>query len=167
MALKSQSKFIEAEPLFREALEIRRAAFPAGHVNIATSLNNLGADLQAQSQFTEAEPLFREALVICPAGSPDVLLTRLLPLRRLADLLIQTGRPAEAAPLIDECVDGNTRAFGGAHENTRRAISLAVTLYESWDQAEPGKGYAARAAEWKAKLHAIDRPTPENPAEKK
>jgi hypothetical protein len=25
-------------------------------------------------------------------------------------------------------------------------------LYAAWEKAEPGKGYGARAAEWKAKL---------------
>jgi hypothetical protein len=29
-----------------------------------------------------------------------------------------------------------------------------VDLYTAWDKAEPGKGYAAKAANWKAKLDA-------------
>ena len=31
-------------------------------------------------------------------------------------------------------------------------IRYLVDLYESWDAAEPGKGYADKAAEWRAKL---------------
>ena len=29
-----------------------------------------------------------------------------------------------------------------------------MDLYTAWDKAEPGKGYAAKAANWKAKLDA-------------
>jgi hypothetical protein len=30
-----------------------------------------------------------------------------------------------------------------------------VELYDSWDAAEPGKGYAEKAAEWRAKLDEL------------
>jgi len=33
-----------------------------------------------------------------------------------------------------------------------------VKLHESRDAAEPGKGYAAKAAEWRAKLSNAGRP---------
>ena len=78
----------------------------------------------------------------------------LISLCNLADLLIKVGRHAEAAPLVAACVEGNTRKFGPVHGNTGRAFGLAVQLYESWDKAEPGKGYDAKAAEWKAKWPA-------------
>ncbi len=31
-----------------------------------------------------------------------------------------------------------------------------LSLYESWHAAEPGKGYGAKAAEWRAKLPKAD-----------
>ena len=34
-----------------------------------------------------------------------------------------------------------------------------VQLYEAWDTAEPGKGYADKAAEWRAKLPVTSQPT--------
>ncbi len=33
-------------------------------------------------------------------------------------------------------------------------ISLLVDLYDTWQEAEPGKGYDAKAAAWRAKLRA-------------
>ncbi len=33
-----------------------------------------------------------------------------------------------------------------------QALERVVRLYEVWEKAEPGKGYDAKAAEWKAKL---------------
>jgi len=32
--------------------------------------------------------------------------------------------------------------------------TLLVTLYTLWDQAEPGVGHAARAADWQRKIDA-------------
>ncbi len=58
------NKLDEAEPLYREALAIRRESLPAGHPNIALSLNNLAVLLKDQGKLAEAEPLYREALAI-------------------------------------------------------------------------------------------------------
>ncbi len=35
-----------------------------------------------------------------------------------------------------------------------------LSLYESWHAAEPGKGYDAKAAEWRAKLPKADEVEP-------
>jgi len=154
--LQIQNKLFEAEPLYREALEIFRAARPAGHPDIAICLDNLAKVLRDQHRLTEAEPLFSETLEIWratyPPGHPYILAS----CYKLADLLIRVGQTEKAAPLVEECVEGMTSTLGAAHQNTRRAIALAVTLYESWDKAEPGKGYDAKAAAWKAKLDALN-----------
>jgi len=39
---KAQSRYSEAEPLLREALEMRKRLFPGNHPHVADSLNNLG-----------------------------------------------------------------------------------------------------------------------------
>jgi len=156
--LYAQNRLAEAEPIYREALEIFRATHPVGHPTIATGLNNLAWLLQAQNKLAEAEPLSREALEIrraaLPAGHPETLGS----LYNLADLLVKADRAGEAAPLVEECVEGHIRTFGAGHQNTRRVIAMAVKLYESWDKAEPAKGYDAKAAEWKAKLDAVSPP---------
>jgi hypothetical protein len=35
-----------------------------------------------------------------------------------------------------------------------------IDLYNTWNNAEPGKGYDAKAAEWRRKLDKLDVPTP-------
>ena len=42
--------------------------------------------------------------------------------------------------------------FGDNHERTTKAVNYLIRLYESWDAAEPGKGYYVKAAEWRARL---------------
>lgn len=41
---------------------------------------------------------------------------------------------------------------GPTHEDTVACVRALVDLYTAWDKADPGKGYDAKAAEWRAKL---------------
>lgn len=38
------------------------------------------------------------------------------------------------------------------HKDTLACTQAIADLYTAWDEAEPGKSYDAKAAEWKAKL---------------
>ena len=53
-----------AEPLYRQALEIRKKALGEEHPDYATSLNNLAALYHAMGAYDRAEPLYRQALEI-------------------------------------------------------------------------------------------------------
>jgi tetratricopeptide (TPR) repeat protein len=55
-------RLAEAEPLYKRALEIRERTLPAGHPDIAQSLNNLALLYQAQGRLAEAEPLYKTQL---------------------------------------------------------------------------------------------------------
>ncbi len=57
--------YASAEPLFRQALEIRRAALGEGHPDYATSLNNLAGLYHAMGDHAAAVPLYRQAIEIC------------------------------------------------------------------------------------------------------
>ena len=60
--LLAQGKYDEAEPLFREALEVTRATLGDRHPDTLASMNNLGMLLKAKGDLAAAEPLYREAL---------------------------------------------------------------------------------------------------------
>ena len=62
------------------------------------------------------------------------------------------SRYDEAEPLVLESYERLKTVQGEAGASTRRALPRIVKLYESWHAAEPGKGYAEKAAEWRAKL---------------
>ena len=62
--LDAQGRYQEAEPLFRKALEIRRAALGEAHADTAASYNNVAFNLNAQGRYAEAEPLYRKGLEI-------------------------------------------------------------------------------------------------------
>ncbi|TYT73011.1 tetratricopeptide repeat protein, partial [Microcystis aeruginosa] len=60
----SQGRYTEAEPLYREALDLRKRLLGDNHPDVATSLNNLAALYCYQGRYTEAEPLYLEAIKI-------------------------------------------------------------------------------------------------------
>ena len=69
-----------------------------------------------------------------------------------AGLHLAQRRYDEAEPLATECYERSRTRYGIDHSKTRDAIELLVELYTAWDQAEPGEGYDAKAAQWEAKL---------------
>jgi tetratricopeptide (TPR) repeat protein len=62
---KSQGRYTEAEPLYLEALDLKKRLLGDNHPHVATFLNNLAAALyKSQGRYTEAEPLYLEAINI-------------------------------------------------------------------------------------------------------
>ena len=58
--LQAQGKLLEAEPLYREALEASRATLGDRHPSTLVSIGNMAALLEAQGKLVEAEPLYGE-----------------------------------------------------------------------------------------------------------
>ncbi|WP_299654217.1 tetratricopeptide repeat protein [uncultured Tateyamaria sp.] len=116
---RSLGRFEEAEPLYREALEIDRDVLDERHPDYAIRLNNLAGLLRDTGRFEEAEPLFREALEIgrevLGGRHPDVAVR----LNNLADLLQDTGRIEEAEPLFREALAMSEAVFGSDHPQTQ------------------------------------------------
>jgi CHAT domain-containing protein/tetratricopeptide (TPR) repeat protein len=134
------AQYAKAEPLYREALDIRRAALPKGHPDISTSLNNLASLLDTTGRYAEAEPLYREALDIhrtgLPKGHPNVAKS----LGSLAELLRTTGRYAEAEPLYREALDIRRTALPKGHLDISTSLNNLAILLDTtgrYSEAEP------------------------------
>lgn len=152
--LQAKGRHDQAEPLLREALGILRATLPAGHRLIARALTNLAGALLEQEQPSAAEPLLREALAIREISQPDDPITSATR-SVLGDVLIRQNKLGEAEMLLLDAYQ-RMKASDGALSPDAKArlaetIERIVTLYEKRDAAEPGQGYDAKAAEWKAR----------------
>ncbi len=55
----------EAEPMYQQALALRKRLLGDKHPDVADSLNNLAALYKFTRRYSEAEPLFQQALAIC------------------------------------------------------------------------------------------------------
>jgi non-specific serine/threonine protein kinase/serine/threonine-protein kinase len=159
--LQAEGRLAEAEPLYREALEKSRRTLGEEHLETLFSVSLLLRLKVAQSEAREAlvfgapyEPAARKAFT---GGNA----------RRLADFLASLGRArvdlgydferfplAEANLLEAYPIYLNTKNRGPTHKDTLACARTLVDLYAAWDTADPGKGYDAKAAEWRAKLDA-------------
>jgi serine/threonine protein kinase len=159
--LQAQGRHAEAEPLYREALEKSRRTLGEEHLETLFSVSLMLRLRVVQSQAREAldfgAPYEPAARKVFTGGNA----------RRLADFLAWLGSArvglgydferftlAEANLLEAYPIYLNTKNRGPTHKDTLECAQTLVDLYAAWDAAEPGKGYDAKAAEWKAKLDA-------------
>ena len=59
-----QGRYNQAEPLYKEALEMRKQLLGSAHPHVAMSLNDMAGLYSFQGRYAEAEPLFTEAVTI-------------------------------------------------------------------------------------------------------
>lgn len=156
-----------AEALHREALALRRKLLGAGHPTVAFSLNNVARLLKKRGHFVEAEELFREALAIrekkLPTGAVYTANSRV----HVGRVLTKLGRYAEAEALLLAARETHRQRPAASQRYAHRALRGLAELYDAWHATEPGQGYDARAAEWRAKLEqwrASTQPTTTQPA---
>jgi tetratricopeptide (TPR) repeat protein len=99
VSFRSQGRYTDAEPLFRQALDITEHAKGAEHLDVAIILNNLGELYYVQGRYAEAEPLYQRALAIKEnvLGPDDLGLATTL--ENYAALLARTSREDQATTL--------------------------------------------------------------------
>lgn len=147
---KDQERYTEAEPLYLECLDRRRSVLGEQHVQTLGSMNNLADLYRLQGRFQEARPLATQAVETAekalPPGHYYVAGFR----ETLGQVLVALGSFEEAEQSLLKSHAGFEAARTFLKEQGV-VVQALVTLYESWDAAEPGKGYDAKAADWKAK----------------
>jgi CHAT domain-containing protein/tetratricopeptide (TPR) repeat protein len=138
--LGSQGGYTEAEPLYREALQLNREVLGPRHPQTLASIINLAAVLGSQGRYTEAEPLYREALQlhreILGPRNPNTLIG----MNNLASVLESQGRYREAEPLYRETLQLSREVFGPRDPHTLTSMNnLAGMLHDQgrYGEAEP------------------------------
>ncbi len=81
----------------------------------------------------------------------------------LVKYLLEGQRFAKAEPLLLAMHEQIVESSDESRSQTQASIERLVKFYESWDAAEPGKGYDAKAAAWRAKLPLDESSGAENP----
>jgi tetratricopeptide (TPR) repeat protein len=125
-SLEALGRLEEAEPAYRESLEMKRELIAGDHTTIASSLNNLGLLLVKRDELDAAQPLLAEALAmrlrIQDDRHPDVALAH----HNLARLHERRGRLAEAAHGFERALDIRRERLEPANRLTlESAVALA------------------------------------------
>ncbi|BAY16258.1 hypothetical protein NIES21_20830 [Anabaenopsis circularis NIES-21] len=136
----SQGKYSKAEPLYQEALALRRKLLGEENPNVANSLNNLANLYDSQGKYNEAESLYQEALTLTRRllgeGNPDVANS----LNNLAGLYRSQGKYSEAEPLYQEALALRRKLLGEENPDVAHSLNNLANLYYSqgkYSEAEP------------------------------
>ena len=132
--LQVQGKYDEAEPMYREALEVARAALGSRHPHTLTSTNNLGLLLHDKGDLAAAEPLYREAMDVKRETLGHRHPSTLTSINNLGLLLKDKGDLAAAEPLLREAMEVQRETLGNRHPSTLISISnLGLILHDMGD----------------------------------
>ena len=146
--LYAMGRHAEAEPLYEQAIEVRRTALGERHPDYATSLDSLAELYRAMGHHAEAEPLYKQAMEIRRTAlgerHPDIATS----LNNLAGLYGAMGRHAEAEPLYEQAMEIRRTALGERHPDYAASLNNLAGLYDSM-------GRQAGAEELRKKAMAI------------
>jgi hypothetical protein len=152
LLLHAQGKLEEAELDCREGLERRRRVRGDEHPDTLISIASLGGILVALGRAGEAIELLAPAE---PAARREFTGGNSI---RLGRFLTALGRARIATEELDAAEANLTEAYalveqspGATTRDRADALSGLVELYEARHAADPGKGYDAKAAEWRLK----------------
>lgn len=135
-----RAQFAEAEPLYKQSLEIRGKLLGADSVDVAEGVHNLARLYRARGKYSDAESLFKRSLGIWEkALGPDhhVVATNL---NNLALLYYNQGEYAEAEPLYQRTLKIYEKALGPEHPDVASALNNLAELYRAmkrYAEAEP------------------------------
>ena len=134
--LQAQGKHEEAEPCYREALELDREMLGSLHPDTLIAITNFAQDLQDQGKYNEAEPLFREALKGRRETLGDRHLDTLAAISNLGQLLQAQGDLTAAEPLQREALQARRETLGSRHQVTLNCVNdLGALLWAKGDLA--------------------------------
>ena len=137
------------------ALRHRRRTGKGMYIDVSqqeSAVSLIGAEVlayQMTGDIDQAGETQRKALSLLP---PEESPTRTELETKLGEYLVEQGSYAEAQTLLLNGYNWMKENWRGSADRIHEIIERIVKLYESWNAADPGKGYADKAAKWRAKL---------------
>ena len=133
-------QYLAAEPLFEDALAIRKKQLGDEHTDVATSLNNLAGLYQSQGRYEQAEPLLEDALAILRNQLGDEHFDVTTGLNNLGWQYQYQGRYEQAESLYEDALAIRRKQLGDEHPDVADSLNNLASLYQSqgrYEQAEP------------------------------
>ena len=145
--LRQRAQYVDAEPLFRNALEISERSFGPDHSKVGTHLNNLAQLLKDTNRLAEAEPLMRRSLEIDERSFGPEHPNVGIDLNNLALLLKDTNRLAEAEPLMRRQAEIFEKSLVPGHPYIAVSLRNYAGLLRAMNREEEAEELEALAAE--------------------
>ena len=126
---ESQGRYSEAEPLYMQALELRKRLLGEEHADVANSLNHLAGLYEYQGRYSEAEPLYAQALALRKRLLGEEHADVANSLNNLAGLYESQGRYSEAERLYMQALELRKRLLGEEHADVATSLHNLAFLY--------------------------------------
>jgi tetratricopeptide (TPR) repeat protein len=149
VACEGAGKFVQADRLLREALELTRTRNDSiGSVSTATVLGWLGRNLTLQKRYEDAEPLLREAVTIFERERPNDC-RRFYWMSLLGKALLGQGRYGEAETKFLDGFEGMKRSETTMQAVWRRRLyeeigAQIVYFYKATKQPDKARSWQER-----------------------
>jgi tetratricopeptide (TPR) repeat protein len=128
-ALKELGKWGEAEPLYKQALEKRKAALGEVDPSVARYTDLCGQACTANGKMSEAEEYFKKAVEVLEkayyAGHGAIAPV----LEHLAALYCMQDKLADAEPILKRALEINEKCLSGDHRDTLQGMYKLAVLY--------------------------------------
>lgn len=133
---RAQGRYLDAEALAKQALELRKKTRGEGHPEVAYMYENLGRTYHATGKYHEAEECYRAALQI-----REQAIERSNPLiaesyRQFGKLYFDDGRYALADRQFRRAMELMTDALGEQHSWVASCMRDLSTMYTTWGRPE-------------------------------
>lgn len=147
-----QGRFEDAESQFLKTIEIRQRVLGEKHPDTLLSQCGLAELYQVQKRDKRAVDLFELNLISARNvfGQEHWITGTFLCGYSIS--LTSLKRFEDAKKCLQEAHDILMNSSEQNNELRNKIIESNIELYSSWHEAEPGKGYNAKAEEWRAKL---------------
>ncbi len=126
---QSQGRYSEAEPLYKQALQLREKVLGKEHPDTLDSIDGLAGLYQSQGRHSEAEPLYKQALQlrekVLGKEHPDTLTS----INNLAFWYQSQDRYSEAEQLYKQALQLREKVLGKEHPDTLISIDNLALLY--------------------------------------
>ena len=139
------AQYSEVEPIYFQALELRKKLFGDVHTSVAQSLNKLAIFYRFRGRYTEAEPLYLQALDMRRKLLGKEHLDVAQSLYDLAILNEFQGCYAEAEPLYLQALDMRHKLLGEEHPTVASSIYALADLYNSQERYVEAKPLLLKA----------------------
>ncbi len=123
--------YARAEPLFQEALEIRKRVLGAEHPDYVTNLNNLALLYYHKGDYVQAEALYHEVLEIGRHTFGSEHPHYAASLNNLAGLYQTTGQYSRAEPLFQEALEIRKRVLGVLNLDYANSLHCLGGFYQA------------------------------------
>ena len=144
---QEQGRYEKAEPLYLQALELRKSLLGDRHPDVASSLNNLASLYQEQGRYEKAEPLYLQALelrkLLLGNRHPDVATS----LDNLASIYVSQSQYEKAEPLLIQVLELRKSLLGDRHPDIAQSLNNLGVVYLFQERYEKAESFLTQSLE--------------------